>query len=152
LPLTLRNGLVKLNKRVKSLEETAHLARSFAKELSPGAVIAFFGELGSGKTTFIRTLAGELCHIPLSTVNSPTFQYLNIYEGNERQLFHFDLYRLKGVDDFLSLGFEEMLSSNGVCCIEWAERIIDILPDETITVSLTHVSETERLIEVKNLR
>jgi tRNA threonylcarbamoyladenosine biosynthesis protein TsaE len=145
----LKNGSVKLSKKVnKSLEETACYAREFAKSLKKGDVVAFFGDLGSGKTTFIRYLASELAKIAPESVNSPTFQYLNIYHGPSLSIYHFDLYRLKSASDFLALGFEEMLEGEGIACIEWAERIADILPERTISVAITHVAESERMIEV----
>lgn len=147
----LKNGSVKLSRKVKSqsLDETKAIACDLASRLAPGDVVAFFGDLGSGKTTFIRTLASKLCQIPKEHINSPTFQYLNIYNG-DKTVYHFDLYRLKDSNDFVSAGFDEMLEAGGISCIEWAERILDILPERTICVTITHVSETERVIEVKS--
>jgi tRNA threonylcarbamoyladenosine biosynthesis protein TsaE len=134
--------------RSSSVEETTEIASTLAKKLKAGDVLAFFGQLGAGKTTFIKTVAQAITGISEHAVSSPTFQYLNIYQGN-LPFFHFDLYRLQGVEDFLSMGFDECFHQNGICCIEWAERICDILPSNTISVSMAHIEDTIRTIEVK---
>ncbi len=87
-------------------------------------VICFSGDLGAGKTSFIKGFASELCDIDPDEVISPTFTYLNIYEGNAT-VFHFDLYRLEGVEQFLDKAFDEYLE--GYVCIEWPERIESLL-------------------------
>ncbi|MBS0654297.1 MAG: tRNA (adenosine(37)-N6)-threonylcarbamoyltransferase complex ATPase subunit type 1 TsaE [Verrucomicrobia bacterium] len=130
-----------------SIEETHSIACSIAKELKPGDILAFFGQLGAGKTTFIKAIAKEIVGISEHAVSSPTFQYLNIYQG-EPPLYHFDLYRLRGAEDFLDMGFDECLEQHGICCIEWAERIHAILPPKTISISMTHVGDNIRTIEV----
>lgn len=119
-----------------SLEETQNVAKDFAKNLLPGDVVAFFGEMGAGKTTFIKAI-GKALGIPENHISSPTFQYLSIYKA-PMPLFHFDLYRLKSVEDFLALGFEELFYKNGIACVEWSERILPILPERTIKVLLEH--------------
>src|SRR5688572_29378976 len=101
-----------------SLEDTKHIAKRLASTLCAPSIIAFYGDLGAGKTTFIRALAVEFGILP-DVVNSPTFQYLNIYKGT-LQIFHFDLYRLRGPEDFLGMGFEEFFEQEGITCIEWA--------------------------------
>lgn len=111
-------------------------------------MLAFFGDLGTGKTTFIRYLAEALSGIAQESVTSPTFQYLNIYSGKVT-VYHFDLYRLQGASDFVHMGFDELLGGDGICCIEWAERIEDILPPETLHITITHGHEGTRLINVK---
>jgi tRNA threonylcarbamoyladenosine biosynthesis protein TsaE len=131
-----------------SVEKTKEQAALIAKRLKPGAVLAFFGDLGTGKTTFIRYLAEEVAGIAPEMVSSPTFQYLNIYQGHI-PVYHFDLYRLRNEQDFLHLGFDEMLQGSGVCCIEWAERIESLLPKETIRICMTHVEEEKRLIAIQ---
>jgi tRNA threonylcarbamoyladenosine biosynthesis protein TsaE len=136
-----------VNYYAKSLEETQKIARDFAKTLQKGSIVAFFGDLGAGKTTFIRSLvSARACDEAF--VNSPTFQYLNIYPASP-PIYHFDLYRLQGVDDFLSLGFEEYLEDTNICCIEWAERIDTLLPKKTTCVRIQHVDETTRKIEIR---
>lgn len=146
----LKNGLVKLRKKhncysTSSAEQTSAVAVAFAKTLKPGDVLALFGQLGAGKTTFVKAIAQEITGIAANAVNSPTFQYLNIYPGST-PFYHFDLYRLRGAEDFLSMGFEELFYSGGICCIEWAERIQNILPPNVIRVSIHYVGEDIRKI------
>ncbi len=131
-----------------NLEETKKLACEFAKTLKRGSVLAFFGDLGTGKTTFIRYLTEALAGVDSDSVSSPTFQYLNIYNGTI-PIYHFDLYRLKSSNDFLFLGFDEFLSHQGISCIEWAERISDLLPHNTIHIHITHEAEGIRKIAIQ---
>ncbi len=129
-------------------EDTEKLALTLSKTVKPGAILAFFGDLGTGKTTFIRYLTKYLTDSAPEIVTSPTFQYLNIYNGKV-VVYHFDLYRLQNPDDFIHMGFDEMLTGAGICCIEWAERIESILPPETIRITITHGNEGNRLIQIK---
>ena len=124
------------------------MAQDLAPTLKKGAILAFFGDLGTGKTTFIRYLSELLSGVAPEIVTSPTFQYLNIYNG-QQDIFHFDLYRLQNSTDFIHMGFDEMLLGDGICCIEWAERIKDILPDETISITITHAENESRLIQIR---
>jgi len=132
----------------KSLDDTKRIAIAFAKMVQPGAIVAFFGDLGAGKTTFIRSFVSAFsCDEEL--VNSPTFQYLNIYPSTPA-IYHFDLYRLRSHDDFLAQGFDEYFDATHIVLLEWAEKIIPILPKKTTYVHIKHVDETTRYIEVKS--
>lgn len=131
-----------------SQEETEGLGTKLANGLSPSSVLAIQGDLGAGKTTLIKGLAAKLTNVDPANVNSPTFNYLNIYQG-PITLYHFDLYRLKDEKDFFKMGFLEFLSG-GVCCIEWPERILKILPKETIWVHLKYQNDQKRHITIKN--
>jgi tRNA threonylcarbamoyladenosine biosynthesis protein TsaE len=123
---------------------TIALGHDFGKRLVPGSIVALFGELGSGKTTFTKGIAKSL-GIDADAVSSPTFTYLNIYDGTP-PLYHFDLYRLASADHFFALGFDEYFQSGGICVIEWAERIRDSLPSHALSVRLEHASPSERMI------
>lgn len=126
-----------------SLEETHRLSLAFGKELEEGAVVCFFGGLGVGKTTFIKGIVEAIGGYPPEYVSSPTFSYLNIYAGS-KTVYHFDLYRLRNSDEFLSMGFDEYLFAGGVCCIEWSEKIASLLPPEAILVEIRHLGEESR--------
>lgn len=128
--------------------DTVSFARNFGKTLSINTVICFFGDLAAGKTTFIKGLLEGAAHINPAEVQSPTFTYLNIYEGS-KTAFHFDLYRLKDSSEFLNMGFDEYFEADGICCIEWSERISAYLPDDCIQIFLEHVGEDKRLITIK---
>ncbi|CRX39002.1 tRNA (adenosine(37)-N6)-threonylcarbamoyltransferase complex ATPase subunit type 1 TsaE [Estrella lausannensis] len=133
--------------KTESQQETIAIATRFGASLPIGAVVLFSGDLGAGKTTFIKGLAKGACDIPASEVISPTFSILNIYKG-KKCLFHFDLYRMQNAEDFIAMGFEEYLYPDGITCIEWSERIEQILPAGHYRVHIEHFSESERLISI----
>lgn len=118
-----------------SEEETKKIGYEFGRGLKPNQIICFFGNLGAGKTTFIKGLAAAVTGCSQVHVNSPTYVYLNIYEGDVK-VFHFDLYRLHDVEEFLGMGFDEYFFSGGVCCLEWSEKIKAILPEDCIHIVL----------------
>ncbi len=118
--------------------------RRIASFLFPNAILAIRGDLGAGKTTFVQGLAqGLQIDAP---IQSPTFVYLSAYEG-PLPLFHFDLYRMKETVDFLALGFQEYFDSNGICAIEWPEKIESLLPKRTLFLSLSY-QPTGRLLSI----
>lgn len=130
----------------RSEDETLSIGEAFGRTLSPNSIVCFFGDLGAGKTTFIKGIASGRGY-PLDLVNSPTYVYLNIYKATI-PLYHFDLYRLRDCDEFLSMGFDELLFGGGISCIEWSERISPILPGHTIRVNMSHQNEGIRKIEI----
>ncbi len=130
-----------------SAEETENIGRCFGQKLAKNSVVCFFGDLGAGKTTFIRGLAEGANPDEEAHVNSPTFVYLNIYDG-AKPVYHFDLYRLRDSDEFLSMGFDDYLSCGGICCIEWSERVSSLLPAKCIHVTMTHIAESVREITI----
>jgi len=109
-----------MERQTHSPAETEALGTEIAKSLSPGTVIAFTGDLGAGKTAFIRGLARGLG--VTDRVTSPTFTIVNEYEGGRMPLFHFDLYRLGSEDELFDIGWEDYLRRRGVCAVEWSER------------------------------
>lgn len=127
--------------------ETFEIGFNLGKSVSTPSVICFFGELAAGKTTFIKGIVAGAAQLDPSQVQSPTFSFLHLYEG-EKKVYHFDLYRLRDIDEFLSMGFDEYLESDGICCIEWSERIADYLPVNSVKVTLQHISEDKRLITI----
>lgn len=133
-----------------SAAETFEQGRKLGEQLPVPSVVAFFGELAAGKTTFIKGLVSGAAQIDPSAVQSPTFTYLHIYEGR-KTVYHFDLYRLRDIDEFLSMGFDEYFEAQGICCIEWSEKIAPYLPPNKVTVTLEHIRDDERLITIKGL-
>lgn len=120
--------------------ETEALGVRLAEALAPGAVIAFTGGLGAGKTAFTRGLARGLgC---TGRVSSPTFTIVNEHEGR-LPLFHFDLYRLGDGEELFDIGWEDYLDRGGVCAVEWSERAWSLLPPETVYVSICRCAEDE---------
>jgi len=107
-------------------------------------IFAFYGSMGAGKTTFITALCAELG--VADVVNSPTFTIVNEYQtGGGRQIFHFDFYRIEKMQEVYDMGFEEyMYGSDGICLMEWPEKIEDLLPEETVKVSITELADGAR--------
>lgn len=131
----------------KSDEETQDFGQRLAKELKPGDVVLLVGDLGTGKTTFVKGVARGLRMKP-DAVHSPTFVLMNIYEGR-LPLFHFDLYRLEPGDELNRLGFEEFLYGEGVALIEWADRMGAWTPPEYLRLELKHDKDDRRILSVK---
>lgn len=124
-------------------EETKDIGLFIKKTLRSGSVVAFQGDLGAGKTTLIQGFTNCL-------VNSPTFSYLQMYPGTP-PLFHFDLYRLSGHQEFIQMGFLDYFEQEGICCIEWSERISPLLPQNTLYIILEVLSATKRKISLHEL-
>ncbi|MDE6879801.1 MAG: tRNA (adenosine(37)-N6)-threonylcarbamoyltransferase complex ATPase subunit type 1 TsaE [Oscillospiraceae bacterium] len=130
--------------------ETEALGQALAECLRPGAVVAYTGGLGAGKTAFTRGLARGLgC---AGRVSSPTFTIVNEYEG-ALPLFHFDMYRLGGAEDLFDIGWEDYLDRGGVCAVEWSERAAGALPPGTVRVDIRRCEENEswRRIQVEGV-
>ena len=110
-----------------SANETQALGQKLARRLAPGDVIAYFGDLGAGKTAFTRGLAQGLGIT--DPVTSPTYTIVNEYLSGRIPLFHFDMYRLSSSDELFDIGWEDYLSRGGVCAVEWSENVADALQD-----------------------
>lgn len=128
-----------------SEEETKNAGRELARRAVRSSVISLRGSLGAGKTVFAKGFAQEL-EITEAIV-SPTFTLVQEYEG-KMKMYHLDLYRLSGEDEFESMGGEDFLYSDGVCLIEWSEKISSMLPDDTIYVNITINEDLSRTIEI----
>ena len=110
-----------------SADETQALGQKLASRLAPGDVIAYFGDLGAGKTAFTRGLAQGLGIT--DPVTSPTYTIVNEYLSGRIPLFHFDMYRLSSSDELFDIGWEDYLSRGGVCAVEWSENVEDAQQD-----------------------
>jgi tRNA threonylcarbamoyladenosine biosynthesis protein TsaE len=130
----------------RSVEETQALGEAIAATLGPGAVVACVGELGAGKTAFLQGLARGLG--VASAVTSPTFVLVNVYRGRV-PVYHLDAYRTTSVAEVQDLGIEEMLDGEGVTLIEWADRILALLPPRAIVVRIQGLGDEPRQIEVE---
>lgn len=133
--------------KTKSVAETISIGKSLGRHLTSGDVVCLTGELGAGKTCFVKGLARGL-GIKETGVTSPTFIIIREYKGR-LPLYHIDLYRIGVVEDLRDIGMEEVIYGCGVTAIEWAERIADRLPDERIEITLTYTDKKTRLIEMK---
>lgn len=118
-----------------SPEETRALGCKLAQALGSGAVVAFTGDLGAGKTAFVSGMAQGLGIE--ERVTSPTFTIVNEYEGGRLPLFHFDMYRLGSADELFHIGWEDYLARGGVCAVEWSENVEEALDGDTVRVDIS---------------
>jgi len=134
-----------------SVAQTEAIAAALADTLRGGECLALHGDLGAGKTQFVRGLVAGLGGNARS-VSSPTFVLLNIYESGRLKVFHLDAYRVSGADDFESIGFTELLDQRGVVVVEWADRVTALLPPDVIHVTIRTTDEHHREIEILDPR
>jgi tRNA threonylcarbamoyladenosine biosynthesis protein TsaE len=127
-------GKIAANFLSHSVEATHQFAAQLAKHLQPGEVIALFGDLGSGKTTFVQGL-GKACGVA-APITSPTFTVMHIYCGQQWPIYHFDFYRLQSVAEAQALGCEEYFDGDGVTLVEWPERALPLLPLQHLQIHL----------------
>ena len=129
-----------------SPQQTEAVGEALAKNLQPGTVIAYRGDLGAGKTAFTRGLA---CGLGYSEpVTSPTYTIVNEYLGGRLPLFHFDMYRLRSSEDLWDIGWEDYLDRGGVCAVEWSENVADAL-EEPIMITIEKLGEDARRITIE---
>lgn len=131
----------------KTSEETIELGFKIGQKLKKGSIIAMQGTLAAGKTTITKGIAKAL--EITDTITSPTFCLISEYYG-KMPLYHMDVYRLEGSEDFENLGTEDMLYGDGVCIIEWSEKIMDSLPKETIIINIQPQDDGSRKIQISN--
>lgn len=129
-----------------SLDALPQAAQQFISNMGNARVFAFYGNMGAGKTTFIKALCE--CLGVTDTVTSPTFAIVNEYEGRER-VYHFDFYRIRRIEEAYDLGFEEYCYSGHLCFIEWPELIEDLLPEDTVRVNIEALADGSRRITME---
>ena len=134
-----------LEESIISLSEaqTRHLGGVFAGQLEAGNVVALYGTLGAGKTQFTKGICAFF-DIPEAHVSSPTFTLVNEYSGSAGLIYHFDAYRVERVSEFFEFGYEDYFFGEGICIIEWPNRIEPLLPADTIRLRFTHMGDDRR--------
>jgi tRNA threonylcarbamoyladenosine biosynthesis protein TsaE len=138
-----------MNELVSALEELPALARKLLLFAGEHRVFVFYGEMGTGKTTFIKALCKELG--VAVTVSSPTFSIVNEYEYPYGLVYHFDFYRLKDQSEAFDMGYEEYFYSGEYCLIEWPEKIPDLIPDQVVKVNLELTVNNNRVFTAEIL-
>lgn len=128
------------------VKETLKIGHSLARHLKKGDILCLIGELGSGKTVLTKGIASGL-GIAEKDVISPSFVIIRALQNGRIPLYHFDLYRLKGPEDILPLGYQEYLYDEGVTVIEWAQRLGKLLPEECLKIRISGIKENRRLLE-----
>ncbi len=130
---------------IKNLEGLQSAAREFIGRMGDRRVFAFYGEMGAGKTTFIKAVCKELG--VTETVASPTFAIINEYRGGDGEpVYHFDFYRIHKLEEVFDFGYEDYLYSGHICFIEWPELVEQILPQDTVRVSIRETDNGSRTI------
>ncbi len=133
---------------IDSLSQLETVARTILSSLDGRTVVLLRGAMGAGKTTLVRAIAE--CAGSKDSVSSPTFAIVNEYlTAEERVIYHFDMYRIERIEEALDFGVEEYLSSGELCLIEWSERIAELLPDDSMVVTIEVVSPTERIFIIE---
>jgi tRNA threonylcarbamoyladenosine biosynthesis protein TsaE len=127
--------------------ETRKLGEIIGRNLDPGDIVALIGDLGAGKTCMTKGLAKSLGVSDQYEITSPTFTIINEYPGI-MTFWHVDVYRLESSRDMIDAGFEDLFSSSGVVVIEWAEKILDILPPNTLFITFEYVDDTTRVVRI----
>lgn len=132
---------------INGLGDLGEAAEEIVATLDGRNVIAFFGEMGAGKTTLIKEICSQLGSEDV--VTSPTFALVNRYETAEgRPIYHFDFYRIEHPEEAMDMGYEEYFYSEGLCLVEWSERIEALLPDDVMRVNIEVLSPTKRRLEI----
>ena len=129
-----------------SADETQALGQKLASRLAPGDVIAYFGDLGAGKTAFTRGLAQGLGIT--DPVTSPTYTIVNEYLSGRIPLFHFDMYRLSSSDELFDIGWEDYVNRGSVCAVEWSENVEDAFYGDEVVVRFEKLGPTTRRITI----
>lgn len=129
-----------------SVEETQQAGFRFGEQLKPGDVVCLKGDLGAGKTYFVKGVS-SFFGIEPEKVSSPTYTLIHEYSG-ELPVYHFDCYRLKSEQEALEIGTEEYFYGEGVSLVEWPEKIEGLIPEEAIWIEITHLPDNKRKIEI----
>jgi tRNA threonylcarbamoyladenosine biosynthesis protein TsaE len=130
------------NLSITALSQLPATAQALLNLAGTHKIFLFYGDMGAGKTTFIKALCEQLG--VQEPVTSPTFSIVNEYEGSNAKVYHFDFYRLKNQDEALDMGYEEYFYSGNYCLIEWPEKIPDLLPEHYVKVSIQQSSRQTR--------
>lgn len=133
--------------KIQDLEHIHEAAKEFIKAMGKDTIFAFYGEMGAGKTTFIKAICEELG--VKDVITSPTFAIVNEYtDGHGNPIYHFDFYRIKKLDEVFDMGFEDYIDSGNICLMEWPELIEDILPEEARKVTITVDYDGSRTVKL----
>ncbi len=129
---------------IKNEEETKKLGEKLCEKLTAGSIVALTGDLGTGKTTLTKAIAAGLG--VTDVITSPTFNIVKQYDSGRLPLYHFDVYRIGDVDEMYEIGYEEYFFGDGVCVIEWADLIEEIIPDDAVRIEIEYgEKEGERI-------
>ena len=134
--------------RIENLEKIREAAREFVANIGEGTVFAFYGKMGAGKTTFVQAVCEELG--VEDVITSPTFAIVNEYrsETSGELIYHFDFYRVKKIEEVYDMGFEDYFYSGALCFIEWPELCEEVLPEDTVKVTIEERPDGTRVLTI----
>lgn len=130
---------------IKNQDSIKEAAQQFIREMGDSRVVAFYGKMGAGKTTFIKAICEELG--VKDVITSPTFAIVNEYEAPDTTIYHFDFYRIKKLEEVYDMGYEDYFYGGGLCFIEWPELIEELLPEDALRITITEQSDGSRVVE-----
>ena len=132
--------------RIQNLDTIREAAHEFIQQMGESRVFAFYGKMGAGKTTFIKAICEELG--VEDVITSPTFAIVNEYTLTSDSIYHFDVYRIKKLEEVYDMGFEEYFYNGALCFIEWPELIEEVLPDDAVKVTIEEHADGTRSIKL----
>ena len=135
--------------RIDHISQLAQAAKTFVEQIDGKTIFAFYGKMGAGKTTFIKAICEQLG--VEDVITSPTFAIVNEYQSatTGEQIFHFDFYRVKKIEEVYDMGYEDYFYSGALCFIEWPELIEDLLPEDTVKVRIEETTDGGRIVEIE---
>lgn len=147
---TLKKSINTMEIKIQSLDQIHEAAHQFIAEMGDNTVFALYGKMGVGKTTFIKAVCEELG--VSDVITSPTFAIVNEYRSDTagELIYHFDFYRIKKLEEVYDMGYEDYFYSGALCFIEWPELVEELLPGNTIKVTIEEVENGERKVTLEN--
>ncbi len=133
--------------QIPSLERIRESARAFIAQMGDHTIFAFYGKMGSGKTTFIKAVCEELG--VEDVITSPTFAIVNEYHSVTGPIYHFDFYRIKKLEEVYDMGYEDYFYSGRLCLIEWPELMEELLPDDAVRIHIDEQTDGQRLLTIE---
>ena len=139
-----------MNLTIHSLDDIRTAAKAFIEQMDQSTVFAFYGKMGAGKTTFIKAVCEELG--VSDVITSPTFAIVNEYRSDTagELIYHFDFYRIKKLEEVYDMGYEDYFYSGALCFIEWPELVEELLPGNTIKVTIEEIENGERKVTLED--
>ena len=131
------------------LPDLKEAAKKMLEVIGDNKIVLFYGDMGAGKTTFIKSICAELG--VKETVSSPTFSIVNEYEGNGNTIYHFDFYRIKSIQEAYDIGYEEYFYSGNMCFVEWPDKIDELLPEHYLKVEIYTKEDDSRVFSFSSI-